>query len=70
VSSESGEPVEHRHQEIGARRRAVRMTSGRRSVDRDPRTTFTKKFLVVVVALLNAVYWVSELLLFGPNGCH
>jgi hypothetical protein len=42
---------------------------GRRRTDFEPRTTFTKKFVVVVVALVNALYLASEVFLFGQNVC-
>jgi len=42
---------------------------GRRRNDLDPRVTFTKKFLVIVVAVVNAIYLVSELFLKAINAC-
>ncbi|DAD50210.1 hypothetical protein QIO91_gp3 [ssRNA phage Gerhypos.3_6] len=42
---------------------------GRRKTDHDPRTTITKKLLVVVVALVNAVYLVAEIFLRATDVC-
>jgi hypothetical protein len=42
---------------------------GRRKTDYDPRTTITKKLLVVVVALVNAAYLIAEIFLRATNVC-
>lgn len=42
---------------------------GRRRSDHDPRTTLSRKLLVVVVAVINAAYLVGEALLFGLDKC-
>jgi len=33
------------------------------------RTTITKKFVVIVAALIEVLYLVAQALLFGGNGC-
>lgn len=43
---------------------------GRRSEDHLPKTTFTKKFFVVALGLVNAVYLVLEVLAVGTPTCH
>nr|QDH86536.1 MAG: hypothetical protein H2RhizoLitter8298_000003 [Leviviridae sp.] len=42
---------------------------GRRKTDYDPRTTISKKFLAIAVALINAAYLVAEIFLRGTNVC-
>jgi len=47
-----------------------RETGGRRETDSLPRTTLTRKVLVVVVALINLAYLVSDTLLSNTlHGC-
>jgi len=47
-----------------------RETGGRREMDSLPRTTITKKVLVIVVALINLAYLVSDTLLSSSlHGC-
>jgi len=58
------------HSRTGAKRPGrPDSTGGRRRTDKDPRATFSRKFLVVVVGLFNALYLVSEALIFGHNVC-
>jgi len=42
---------------------------GRRSTDVNPRADFTKKFLVVTIAVVNALYLASEAFLTAINAC-
>jgi len=42
---------------------------GRRSVDHLPKTTFTRKGLVIIVAVVDAVYLVSEAFLTAQTSC-
>jgi hypothetical protein len=49
--------------------RPSRGSLGRRSGDYDDRTTITKRLLVVVVAIVNALYLVAEAIITGQNLC-
>lgn len=42
---------------------------GRRKEDQDPRTTLTRKVVVITVALVNFAYLVGEAVLFGAHAC-
>lgn len=62
----------------GAERRSDRVHSrpvrgdpspGRRRSDFDPRTTITRKMIVVTVVLVDALYLAGEALLFGQDVC-
>lgn len=44
-------------------------SAGRRKGDDDPHTTFTRKFLVVIVAAVNGAYLVVELFLRVHHVC-
>lgn len=57
------------HRSDNPRRRPSKAL-GRRKSDTDPRVTFTKKFLVIVVAMVNAVYLASELFLSAVHACN
>lgn len=54
-----------KNEERGTQPRPPRGNLGRRSGDYDPRTTLTKKVLVVLVAAINALYFVGEVWLSG-----
>lgn len=66
-----GDPVERRvDSTTDSRKHPRRLRSpGRRSIDHDPRTTFTKKFLVIAIAVVNAVYLASEAFLAAIHAC-
>lgn len=49
--------------------RPARGSLGRRKSDFDPRTTLSKKFLVISLAVVDAAYLISEAFLFGHNVC-
>jgi hypothetical protein len=48
--------------------RAIRRTGGRRAVDEFPRTTLTKKVLVIVVFLVDFFYLAVHTLVGSCNG--
>lgn len=63
-------PDAERRSEDRVRSRPIRESPGRRQGDRDPRTTFTKKFVVVVVAIVNLLYLVGDALITSTRyGC-
>jgi len=51
------------------RSRPSRGSPGRRSTDFDPRTTVTKKVIVITVVVVDALYLAGEALLYGHNVC-
>jgi hypothetical protein len=53
----------------GDRVRPARGSLGRRKNDFDPRITFSRKFLVIAVAVVDLTFQISEALLFGHNVC-
>jgi hypothetical protein len=69
--SSSGDDEELRPQKGPGRssRSPRRHSAGRRRTDLDPRVTFTRKFLVIAVAVVNAVYLVSDAFLSAIHGC-
>lgn len=42
---------------------------GRRSTDWDPRTTITRKMVVITIILVDAFYLAGETLIYGNNVC-
>jgi len=62
----TGNAAERRHDQPD---RPSRSNAGRRSVDRLPNTTITKKLLVVIVAAINAFYLVGEAFLSSNISC-
>jgi hypothetical protein len=69
-SGEDGPPSDaERRAEGRDRSRPPRESPGRRKTDPLPRTTFTKKFMVVIVAVVNLLYLVGEAILYHPYGC-
>jgi len=42
---------------------------GRRRTDYDPRTTITRKVVVITVVVVDALYLAGEALLYGQNVC-
>lgn len=67
VGNDSSSQLQKRRE--GDRVRPARGVLGRRKSDFDPRTTFSKKFLVIVVAVVDFAYLISEAFLFGHNVC-
>jgi hypothetical protein len=60
--------AERRSGDVG-RSRPARESPGRRKTDPLPRTTFTKKFVVALVAVVNLLYLIGEAILYHPYGC-
>jgi len=46
-----------------------RSLSGRRDYDSMPKTTLTRKGFVIIVALVDALYLVSDAFLVGHSSC-
>jgi hypothetical protein len=60
---------ERRHRFEYSRPARVQPSPGRRRSDHDPRTTVTKKVIVITVILVDALYLAGEALLFNGNVC-
>jgi hypothetical protein len=69
VSQDTPHPDRRKYGDRRARHHGGHSPAGRRKADTDPRTTFTKKFLVIVVALVNFVYLASEAFLSLIHQC-
>lgn len=67
--SEQYGDVERRSPDVHSRPTRGDPSPGRRSGDRDPRTTITKKVIVVTVVLVDALYLAGEAILFGRDVC-
>jgi hypothetical protein len=66
MSETNGDP-ETDHQRDPSR--PSRGTSGRRVTDYDARTTLTKRVIVVIVVVVDALYLAGEALLAGQSYC-
>lgn len=58
------EVLPYGHYHLSSRRKGY----GRRRTD-EPQVTFSKKLLVIVVALVNAVFWLSDKLVWAQHLC-
>lgn len=68
MQRESSWRDDHERRKVSPGRRSGNVP-GRRKHDNDPRTTISKKMVVLTVFIVDALYLAGEALLYGQNVC-